>query len=60
MVFQQRLQVLFSVLAEQESIRPRSQLLEGEIGWGEEGPALVVGVTAVQFLEKSGLGQGEF
>ena len=42
MVLQKSLEILLAVLAKEEAVDLRTQLLEGEIGWGENSSSNVV------------------
>ena len=54
-VLEKSFEVLLAVLAEEESIDPRSELLESEVGGCKEGTSLVVG--GVDHVEQTGLAE---
>jgi len=56
-VLQQRLEVLAAVLAEEEGVDPRAELLKRKVGGREEGTTVVGG--AVEFREEAGLTEAE-
>lgn len=58
MVFKESLEVLLSILAEEEAVDPWAKLLESEVRWREEGSANMVG-GVVDGSEDAGLGQAE-
>ena len=53
-VLEQRLQVCLAVFAEEESVDPGAELLEGEVGGGKEGTSDVIG-GVVDGLEETSL-----
>ena len=58
MIFEQSLEVLLSIRAEQEAIDPRSKLLEGEVGGGKDCTARMCrGI--VKSFKKTGFCQGQ-
>lgn len=56
MVCQQGLEVFLTIGREEKAVDAGTELLEGEVGGGEEGAA---GVGAVEFVEEPGLGKAE-
>ena len=56
MVCQECLEIFLAIGGEEEGVDAGPELLEGEVGGGEEGAA---GVGAVEFVEKAGLGEPE-
>ena len=58
MVFQESLEILLAVLAEEEAVDPWAKLLEGEVRGREEGSANMVG-GVVDGFEEADLGQAE-
>ena len=58
MVFQESLEILLAILAEEEAVDPWAKLLEGEVRGREEGSANMVG-GVVDGFEEAGLGQAE-
>jgi hypothetical protein len=56
-VLKQSLEVLLTVLAEEEGVDARAKLLESEVGRGEESAALVVG--SVDHVEETSLAEAE-